>query len=71
MPLWRLRIKFSSLSLKQYCNVNVFVSVNRTSVPPVHGAYFHANVAQVRPRTRIAGVKWIMEVEVKCQGRAP
>lgn len=50
--------------------MNVFISVNRTSVPPVCGAHFHANLAslvvsaQVRPRTKISGVKWIIEVEV-------
>ena len=50
--------------------MNVFISVNRTSVPPVCVDYFHANLAslvvsaQVRPRTKISGVKWIIEVEV-------
>ena len=53
--------------------MNVFISVNRTSVPPPCGTYFHANLAssvvsaQVRPRTKTAGVKWIAGVEVSVE----
>lgn len=39
-------------------------------MPPICGTFFHANLAevavsaQVRPRTKLAGAKWIIAVEV-------